>query len=129
MADKGVLAELPEGELNILEGLLEDSTPGEFEIYLEKAAAHLRETREAAEAGSDLDVATAERIMDLLYKIENIWDDFEQEDQRLICAAVRYFARSFDEVPDLCCSIGFDDDANVINACLRAVGREDLAVL
>ena len=42
-------------------------------------------------------------------------------------AAIYYFAHDDDE-PDFSSPIGFEDDAEVLNACLRLAGRDDLCL-
>ncbi|NMC64482.1 MAG: hypothetical protein GYA55_15055 [SAR324 cluster bacterium] len=126
-------ARIPESlskkEREILEALTEEVDVSLFENYMEKAQEHLREGREVAILNPGkvrLDLVDA--IWESLLRLEEEWDTFSHEEQVLLCAAIRYFSRSYDEIPDFESEIGLDDDVIVFNACVNAVGRKDLLV-
>jgi len=126
-------ARIPESldkkEREILEALIEEVDVSLFENYMEKAQEHLREGREAAAVNPGkvrLDLVDA--IWDSLLRLDEQWDTFSHEEQVLLCGAIRYFSRSYDEIPDFESEIGLDDDVIVFNSCVKAVGRKDLVV-
>ena len=121
--------ELSEKERLILEDLIAEIDVAEFENYLEKAQAHLREGQEAALLSpSRVCLKVLEEIWDTILLIERDWGHFDPTEQKLLCAMVRYFSRSYDEIADFESEIGLDDDVEVLNACMRKVGRPDLCI-
>jgi hypothetical protein len=72
-----------------------------------------------------IDLATAERIVAALDALLREHDRYGTEAGRLVQAAVEYFVREEDD-EEITGVLGFDDDIQVINAVLRAVGRPDL---
>ena len=116
-------------EAEILHELLLEVRPEEFELYQEKAQAHLRELIEAAGEEEILCVRLARRIVDVILLLDDGWDRFREDEKRLLCAAILYFSRSFDEISDFDPEIGLDDDIEVMNSCLRAAGRADLCII
>lgn len=122
-------SDLSAKERDILAGLLAEIDASEFENYMQEAQEHLREGKETyTESPEIICLEHIEAIWNCLLEIENDWDKFNHDEQRLLCAAIRYFTRSYDEIPDFETEIGFDDDIAVLNACLRRVGRFDLCV-
>lgn len=117
--------ELSETEQKILEELLAEVRADEFEIYLEKAQIHVRDELSGVDGETG---HLAAKILDVLFALETDWDQFQPEGQKLLCAAIRYFSRSYDEIIDFDPEIGLEDDVAVLNACLKAVGRGDLVM-
>jgi len=72
-----------------------------------------------------LDYPTAQRISLSLIKLLELCPE---EHLPHVQAAVLYFVNSDDASPDLESILGFDDDADVVNAVCRFLGRPDLAV-
>ena len=128
MNDDDVSAELTGKEREVLDSLLREVRSEDVELYMEKAEEHVRECEEASAAGKEVNVDLARRIFSVLDEISASWDDLSAKHQLLVCAAARYFARTYDEISDLDSEIGLDDDAEVLNACLIALGRKDLLI-
>lgn len=60
--------------------------------------------------------------------LRSVAPDTPDRDRRLIQAAVRYFLTADDAVDDLSSQDGFDDDVQVMNVVVQALGRPDLVV-
>jgi len=95
-----------------------------------EVARHLDETRTAAERREFVDVALAERVAaGLTVLLTDIDDETPESRRRVVYAAARYFVQMADGEHDLDSEIGFHDDAEVLNAVARFVGRTDLVIL
>jgi uncharacterized membrane protein YkvA (DUF1232 family) len=65
----------------------------------------------------NLRLATA--VRDVAEQVLSTWDDLTPTARAWLASAVLYFANSDDDEPDCTSPIGFEDDAEVLNACLR----------
>ena len=119
---------LSAAERSIMEAFMREVEPEDLSLYIEKAEEHLHETHEARLRGAPAAEGVASRILEALLKLEEGWEHYSDFQRRLLCAMLRYFARNFDEISDMESEIGFDDDAEVVNACLALYGREDLRI-
>ncbi len=91
------------------------------EQLLQAAYEHLDELREARMHNANIDLATAEVIVHTMDRLVTEWDTFSPAEQSLLRGAMRYFSKNRDDIPDLK-EHGLEDDVEVINACLVAVG-------
>jgi len=66
--------------------------------------------------------------VDSIQKVLVSWDSLEGPKQYWLAAAIQYFSKSNDDEPDFGSSIGFEDDAEILNACLKFAGLEQLCV-
>jgi hypothetical protein len=77
----------------------------------------------------DLDVHLADCISrSCMTLLNEEWDRAEGVGKRLIQAACHYFVENDDEDRDLESVYGFDDDAEVVNAILELLNRQDLTI-
>ena len=90
---------------------------------LQAAYAHLEDIQGLHVQRPEVDAATAEAICHVLDRIVSEWDTFTPVEQSWLRGALRYFSKSHDDYPDLERG-GFDDDLEVLNACLRYVHRQ-----
>jgi hypothetical protein len=65
----------------------------------------------------NLRLATA--IRDVIEQVLSIWDNLTPAACTWLAGAMLYFAKSNDDEPDFTSPIGFEDDAEILNACLR----------
>ncbi len=57
-----------------------------------------------------------------------VWETLAPNMRRWFAGAILHFASSDDDEPDFTSPIGFEDDAEVLNAFLRFAGYDDLCV-
>jgi hypothetical protein len=127
MGDLGIeaISGLPASGRRLCEQLLREpleSIPAlrvRVERYCERIEA-------AAQSSKLFDVALARRIGEVL--IELLTMSLAPEQHRAVHVAVRYFEEDDDSDPDFDSILGFEDDAQVVNAVLRFLGREDLLI-
>jgi len=95
---------------------------------LEAVDRHLAKAK-AAHAGNRLvNVALALAIAEAFKAAVSRWNDVPKHARLWLSAAAMYFAGSDDDEPDFSSPIGFEDDAEVMNACLRLAGLKELCV-
>ena len=104
----------------------------DFPGLTERTERHLAAVEELAGEDGGVDVDVARRIADalasVLADVPARPDAYSSEARALLRGAVEYFILDKDDDTDSEPGIGFDDDARVLNAVLRAIGRPDLRV-
>ena len=103
-------------------------SPAEAADLRRAVSAHVERIRSALTTNEFLDVATAERIANVL---TGLLDDYACQTElrrTLIVGAARYFVQARDAEPDLASLLGLDDDVQVLNFVLDSIGRADLKV-
>ena len=90
---------------------------------------HLRQARQAARQSELVDLELAEAIAtSCLGLIDSLEVNHDDGRQSLIQLACRYFVLTDDQDHDFDSMLGFDDDAQVLNAVARRIDRCDLCV-
>lgn len=95
---------------------------------LQEAENHVQSAREAAEQNCMVNVAMAEGLLKVIVRLVDDWSRIPPHAEQWCKGMIRYFTISDDDEDDFSSPIGFDDDAEVINACLRLAGRSDLCI-
>lgn len=104
----------------------EDPLPVEHQRA--RIEAHVTAADNATHANEFVDQHLAHVIADRLGKALDEWDGLDDHGRRLLHAAVAYYALREDAEDDMSSVIGFEDDAQVVNVCLRAIGLADLEI-
>ncbi|MCP4752416.1 MAG: hypothetical protein GY866_16100 [Proteobacteria bacterium] len=121
----------PEGlsskEMEVLVDCLDknDLSP---EKMLHEAELHLENAREAARTNGMVNVRLAEAIVQVFRRIVADWETIPDNAKKWCLGMVCYFSLGEDEIDDFESPIGFEDDAEVVNACLKIAGREELSI-
>lgn len=96
---------------------------------LKRAENHLEEAKNLKATTHPLiNIVLAEAILDTLKKVVEEWDSIPKHARSWCLGMIQYFISSDDEEDDFDSPIGFEDDAEVVNACLKLAGREDLCI-
>lgn len=75
-----------------------------------------------------INFSLAKKIAEVCILLLDVYDQYNKEEQKFINAAIQYFLDSNDDEEDLYSPLGFDDDAEILNECLRLLKREDLTI-
>lgn len=89
---------------------------------------HLEDTRLAYTRNRLVNLRLATALSDVVTDTLGRWGSLAPHARRWLAGACLYFARSNDEEPDFTSPIGFEDDAEILNACLRLAQFDDLCV-
>ncbi|MFH1138032.1 MAG: hypothetical protein V1816_18330 [Pseudomonadota bacterium] len=95
---------------------------------LQQAERHLKNAVKARESNSFVNVPLAAALYQSIMAMASQFDRLPPLSQPWCRGMISYFAARADEENDFNSPIGFEDDAEVINACLRFAGLEDLCI-
>lgn len=95
---------------------------------LDQVETHADDARRAHAGSRLVNVRFAEAIRDAFRCVAGDWDRIPVQGRYWLLGAMRYFVSCDDDEPDFQSAIGFEDDAEVLNACLRMSGRPDLCL-
>lgn len=89
---------------------------------------HLEDSRAAHAENRLVNLRLSEAIRQAIDRVGEQWERLPANARYWLGGAFRYFAKSHDDEPDFSSPIGFEDDAEVLNACLRFAGLKDLCL-
>jgi uncharacterized protein (UPF0147 family) len=98
------------------------------EQLLDQAEDHLKRIRMLHSKNLYINVRLAEAIVLTFQDIFNDWENIPEHARSWCRGMVRYFCVADDDEHDFFSPTGFEDDAAIMNACLRLAGREDLCI-
>jgi len=84
--------------------------------------------KDAHEKNSIVNVRLAGAIVSSIHAVCGDWDNIPDAAKSWCKGMIQYFVKTDDDEDDFESPIGFDDDADVLNACLKFAGRPDLCV-
>jgi hypothetical protein len=122
----------PEGltqkEFTLLSRCSKEATNLSPDELLDLAANHLANIRKESASNSFINLKLATAILNNFKIITETWGAFSAHCQPWLKGMIRYFVLSSDLESDFTSPIGFDDDVEIMNACLRMANREDLCL-
>lgn len=89
---------------------------------------HLNDSRIAHSRNRIVNLRLATAIADLAESLLSEWESIPKEHRIWFGGAILYFADSRDNEHDFSSAIGFEDDAEVLNACLKHAGRASMCI-
>lgn len=92
------------------------------------AKQHLERTQAAHASNRLINVRLASAIVGVLEKLMDAWSSLNANQAWWLRGAMHYFATRNDDEPDFQSPLGFEDDAEILNACLKFIGRNDLCL-
>lgn len=98
------------------------------ERLLDQAKGHLKRLRMLHSKYLHINVRLAEAIVRTFQNIFNDWENIPPHARSWCRGMAQYFCVSDDDEHDYSSPTGFKDDAEIMNACLRLAGREDLCI-
>ena len=112
----------------VLAGYTHDATSDELEASLDGVKEYLDVVRAAAQSRDFVDLALATQITDVLTALVHDAAEYTARERSLLAGAIAYFIDADDENSDLNSPTGLEDDAEVLNAVCRFLGRGDLTL-
>ena len=100
----------------------------QVEQLLDQAEDHLKRIRMLHSKNLYINVRLAEAIVRTFQDFFDDWENIPQHARFWCRGMVRYFCVADDDEHDFSSPTGFEDDAEIMNACLRLAGREDLCI-
>ncbi len=99
------------------------SLPSEL---LKDAEDHFLATEAAYKRNPLIDINTAMALIGCFRTVVSRWDTLPDHAKPYCLGMMRYFVIRDDELKDLSSPIGFDDDVEVVNACLKLACLDEL---
>jgi hypothetical protein len=97
-----------------------------IELLRTRVEAHRARIESVGQSSQLFDLPLARRIAGVLGEL--LSEPLDPERHRAVQLAVRYFEKDADADPDFESVLGFEDDALVVNAVVRFVGRDELLI-
>ncbi len=122
------LRTLSRQELDTLRRLADQARDVSPADLVSDAVEHVADARRAGEDDPLVNVALAEALGGTIQRLVNAWDTLQDDTEYWLRGAIRYFCHTDDEEPDFSSPLGFEDDTEVLNACLRLAGLDDWCI-
>ena len=119
---------LTQNEFDTLTKCLKEVANFQAEQLLDLAEDYLKRIRMLHSKNPHINVRLAEAIVLTFRDIFGDWENIPHQARSWCRGMVQYFCVADDNEHDFSSPIGFKDDAEVMNACLRLAGREDLCI-
>lgn len=98
--------------------IIHKSKKYEVKHLFEACSQHADHALEKFKENPIIDFDTAEKMASVFKELQKIWSSLNDQVQRNFKAAMYYFAISEDDEHDFTSFTGFDDDVEILNACL-----------
>ena len=95
---------------------------------LQRVQEHVTEARQAAQGNPMVHVALAEAIEKSYVTLHSTWESLPAYVQPWLKGAMLYFSEPDDDEPDFESPIGFEDDVEILNACLKMAKLEQFCL-
>ena len=95
---------------------------------LDDARQHLEQTVVAHATNRMINLRLATAIVEVIEQVVGDWHSLPDNSRSWLAGAMHYFAKSNDDEPDFGSPIGFEDDTEVLNACLKFARLDDLCL-
>jgi uncharacterized membrane protein YkvA (DUF1232 family) len=119
---------LTEKEFSLLTRCSNEVSEFSLTELLKLAEEHLEIVRRAHSKNIFINFKLAKEIFNTFQLVADQWDSNPGHSHPWLKGMIRYFSLSTDLESDLTSPIGFDDDVEIMNACLRLASREDLCL-
>jgi uncharacterized membrane protein YkvA (DUF1232 family) len=97
-------------------------------ILKQQIQKYLKEIEKETLQNEFINLPLAKKIAGVCLLLLDAYDQYNEEEKKFINATINYFLHSHDEEEDLYSPLGFDDDAEILNECLRLLKKEDLTI-
>ncbi|MGG6432742.1 hypothetical protein ACPF7I_01860 [Anoxybacillus sp. D401a] len=97
-------------------------------ILKQQIQKYLKEIEKETLQNEFINLPLAKKIASVCLLLLDVYDQYNEEEKKFINATINYFLHSHDDEEDLYSPLGFDDDAEILNECLRLLKKEDLTI-
>ena len=119
---------LTRSQFGCLSQCAEDGVVLQPKDFLQKAQEHLKNATAAADTNRLINIRLAQAILEVNQKVFDQWDQLNEAHRYWLGGAMLYFSSGNDDEPDFSSPIGFEDDTEVLNACLRFANLSHLCL-
>lgn len=100
-------------------------TPNQLLVEVES---HFQEALIEYQKNRLINIRLAKAMVEIIKRLISEWETLPQDVQAWLAGAMVYFASNDDEEPDFTSSIGFEDDVEVLNSCLKFAQMDHLCL-
>jgi hypothetical protein len=122
---KHKLPSFPPGIAQTFESLCEALPATQVDDMKAEVSEGLEKLRTRSKSNNRIDLATAEKLAQICNAMLESYENFNEDDRKLVVGAIRYFAIIDDPLPDTTFASGMEDDVRVMNHVLERLGMED----
>jgi hypothetical protein len=115
-------------QFELLSACVESIADRTLDDLLLDAEKHLENARHESKNNAFINVPLAEALYRAIEAMSCRFDNLPQMAQPWCLGMIVYYSARDDEEDDFASPVGFEDDADVINACLRLAGLDDLCI-
>jgi uncharacterized membrane protein YkvA (DUF1232 family) len=119
---------LTRSQFGCLSQCAEDGVVLQPKDFLQKAQEHLKNATSAADTNRLINIRLANAILNVIQTVVDQWDQLSVPHRYWLAGAILYFSSGNDDEPDFSSPIGFEDDTEVLNACLRFANLSHLCL-
>lgn len=94
----------------------------------QKVKVYLEDIKKETIYNEFINITLADKIGNVCIFLLDQYNKYNKEEQQFINVTVNYFLACNDEEEDLYSPLGFDDDAEILNECLKLIKKEDLII-
>lgn len=95
---------------------------------LQKTSQHLETAASGAISNRLINVKLAQAISGVIEKVVESWESLPDNARYWLAGAIVYFTSGDDDEPDFSSPIGFEDDVEVLNACVKFANLNHLCL-
>lgn len=119
---------LTRSQVNELRSIAEQLADKTIEELLADANAHVDLAAELSQANSFINKKLATCVGTKIETVASQWSELPDDARFWLVGAIGYFIASDDEEGDFSSPIGFEDDVEILNACLRFANLNQLTI-
>ena len=119
---------LTRSQFERLTALVEEASTKTLAELQSDVRQHLDRTQAAHERNRLVNLRLATAISETVDAVVTRWDQLPTNTRDWLAGAFLYFANCNDDEPDFSSPIGFEDDAEVLNSCLRFAKLDELCL-
>jgi uncharacterized membrane protein YkvA (DUF1232 family) len=119
---------LSRSQFNRLSALANDASCHTPTDILKEAQCHLEKVRKAYAQNHMINLRLATALCETIAEAARRWEMISENQRSWLAGAFMYFVTRNDDEPDFSSPIGFEDDTEVLNVCLRFAQLDDLCV-
>lgn len=121
-------AGLTQSQFKCLNRCADESNLLRAEILRQRSEQHLEIAKTAAESNRLINIRLAKAVLDVIRQILDQWETLPGPNRYWLGGAILYFSSGNDDEPDFSSPIGFEDDTEVLNACLKFANLSHLCL-
>ena len=119
---------LTQNQMHTLNQYCKQASTLSLDAILRRSKEHLERVTSEQQVNPFINISLAEAIYDVFLKIACEWETLPNHARPWCAGMMQYFSTPDDDEDDFSSPIGFEDDVEIVNACLRLAGRDEWCI-